>query len=220
MVGITSLFLSQTPARMPVAQPVIGQQHYSLTNRYSNTFVNDVFSDNILLTLAYMNGNVHEGRVNWDLVRSDFTYRLTLKPGETFAFHDRVLPAYEGKIAMTTNAHFSSDEGFLSDHYLVGDGVCHLASFMKVVADEAGLLVVAPTRHDFAKIPDVVREDGVAIYYDPNAIGSSRLQNLYITNTQSAAIQFVFRHADNALDISIEKVADPTPLLSRVSPLG
>lgn len=215
MAGIISLFLLQSPQVTP-SPVVLGNTTYSLTDRYGNTFVNDVFSDNILLTLAYMSGVAKEGSpVPWDQVRGDFTYRLSLNPGEIFAFHDRVLPQYVGKIEKTTNAHFNSQEGFRSDHYLVGDGVCHLASFMNVVAREAGLTVVAPTNHNFAKINDVARADGVAIYYDPQAVGSSALQNLYITNNQNVPIVFVFRHVGSNLDISVEKV----PLLSALTPL-
>ena len=51
-------------------QPVVPQNrvlteaNYSLTNRYSNTYVNDVFTDNILLTLAYMGGKVKKVRIS------------------------------------------------------------------------------------------------------------------------------------------------------------
>lgn len=218
---VTSAVLFNTTPQVPVSTPaVLSETNYSLTDRYTNTFVNDVFSDNILLTLAYMNGTVKTGeKVDWNLVRSDFTYTVILKPGETFAFHDRVLPQYVGKIALTTNSRFNSEEGFLSDHYLVGDGVCHLASFMNVVARNAGLTVVSPTAHDFAKIADVPKEYGTAIYYDPNAQGSSALQNLYITNNRGQDVQFVFRHANNALDIRVLTVAATDPLLSLGSPL-
>jgi len=185
----------------------LGRVDYSLSNRYNNTFVNDVFSDNILLTLAYMRGSVSSGKpIVWDQVRSDFSYSLVLKPGETFAFHDRVLPEYANQTIKTTNSHFNSTQGFRSDGYLVGDGVCHLASFINVVARQANLEVKSPTRHDFAKIPDVTKEQGVSIYYDPNALGSSQMQNLYITNNQISTIAFVFSYANKTLDIQVEKI--------------
>ncbi len=182
-----------------VPPKALSQASYSLSNRYSNTFVNDVFSDNILLTIAYLDGKVKKGEsISWEAVRLEGKAKFTLKPGETFAFHDAVLDKYKGKIAVTTNAHFNSSEGFKSDGWLIGDGVCHLASFMYVVAKDAGLEVEAPTSHDFAVIPNIEKKDGVSIYAE------NTLQNLYITNNKSVEIIFVFVHKKNALTIRIE----------------
>ncbi len=131
---------------------------------------------------------------------------MVLKPGQTFAFHDAVLPKYKDSIAATTHAHFDSSQGFVSDGWLVGDGVCHLASFMNVVARDAHLQVVSPTPHDFAKIPDVPKQYGVAIYYMPGQESSSSLQNLYVTNTFDKPVAFVFIHKKNSLNIRVEKL--------------
>lgn len=214
MAGIISLIVTLTPSAsltpiVPLGSSSVelSRVDYSLSNRYTNTYVNDVFSDNILLTLAYMNGTVKEGeKFSWDSVRAPFTYKLVIDPGETFAFHDRVLPEFKGKVVLTTNSHFNSTQGFKSDGYLVGDGVCHLASFMNVLAKQANLEVVAPTRHDFAKIADVAKADGVSIYYDPNAVGSSQNQNLYITNNREKSVTFVFKHEGNTLVMSVSEV--------------
>jgi len=190
------LFINPTGATTPKA---LSQVSYSLSNRYSNTFVNDVFSDNILLTIAYLSGKVKKGdSISWDMVKADWEEKFTLRSGETFAFHDAVLEKYKDKIALTTNAHFNSYEGFKSDGWLIGDGVCHLASFMYVAAKEAGLEVEAPTSHDFAVIPNIEKKDGVSIYSE------NTLQNLYITNNQSEDITFVFVHKDAALTIRVE----------------
>lgn len=181
------------------APKTLSQASYSLSNRYSNTFVNDVFSDNILLTVAYLGGKVKKGDlVSWNEVKADWEEEFTLRPGETFAFHDAVLEKYKGKIALTTNAHFNSYEGFKSDGWLIGDGVCHLASFMYVVAKNAGLEVEAPTSHDFAVIPNIEKKDGVSIYSE------NTLQNLYITNNKNAEIAFIFVHKDDVLTIRVE----------------
>lgn len=189
------------------ADQVLATKEYSLSDRYSNSYVNNVFSDNILLTLAYMRGAVKEGQsVDWNKVKGDFTYSMTLKPGEAFAFHDSILPQYKNSVGITTNAHFNSTEGFESDGWLVGDGVCHLASFINVVAREAKLQVESPTPHDFAAIPDVPREFGVAIYYMPGESGSSSLQNLYITNNFNVPVVFTFTHKGDKLDIVVEKL--------------
>jgi len=81
---------------------------------------------------------------------------------------------------------------------LIGDGVCHLASFIYVAAKNAGLEVEAPTAHDFAVIPNIEKKDGVSIYSE------NTLQNLYITNNQNNDIRFVFVHKENTLTIRVE----------------
>ncbi|MBI4004819.1 VanW family protein [Candidatus Roizmanbacteria bacterium] len=188
------------------SQP-LSQVKYSLSNRYADTFVNDVFSDNILLTLAYMGGKVKTGNnISWDEVKKTDSTTLLLHPGQTFAFHDNVSEKYKGKIALTTNAHFSSDDGFKSDGWLVGDGVCHLASFMYVAALAAGLETEAPTPHDFAAIEDVPRQYGVSIFYSPNDPSGSALQNLYITNNKTKTIAFVFTYEENSLNIQVKEL--------------
>lgn len=183
------------------------EQKYSLLDRHPDVFVNSVFSDNILLTLFYMDGKIKEGdAVLWGEVREEREYRLSLNPGETFAFHDYVLPEYEGKIAKTTNAHFNYSQGFKSDGWLMGDGVCHLASFMYVAALNAGLLAESSVNHDFANIPGVPREFGVSIYFHPENKAGSGMQNLYITNTKEVPIAFVFDYEEGYLNVSVEEV--------------
>lgn len=177
----------------------LSEVSYSLSNRFSNTFVNDVFSDNILLTVAYLGKKVEkESLIDWNKVKAEQEVKFSLHPGETFAFHDAVLDKYKGKIALTTNAHFNSYEGFKSDGWLIGDGVCHLASFMYVVAKNAGLEVEAPTSHDFAVIPNIEKKDGVSIYSE------NTLQNLYITNNKNSEVTFIFVHKDDVLTIRVE----------------
>lgn len=193
-------------AALQPKEQIVAEKSYSLSDRYADSFVNGVFADNILLTLAYMRGAVQQGQpVNWSIVKQDFVYTMVLQPGQTFAFHDQVLPEYQGKVDFTTKAHFDSSEGFRSDGWLVADGVCHLASFMNMTAQAAGLKVVAPTNHDFARIPDVPREYGTAIYYMPGESQTSALQNLYITNTFDTPVSIVITHIGDTVDISVEK---------------
>ncbi len=212
LATITALFVHTVPMSpvLPIATPtphILASKEYSLSDRYSNTFVNDVFADNILLTLNYMSGDIKQGqKVDWDTVHKENEYTFTLNPGKTFAFHDEVMDQYKDSVVKTTNAHFNSYEGFKSDGWLVGDGVCHLASFINVVSKEAGLGVNAPTRHDFAAIPDVSRADGTAIFYVPGEKGTSSRQNLYVTNTTTKTVAFVFKHVQDKLDISITQL--------------
>lgn len=204
IASVTILFSGQ-----PVVNEnkVIAQVDYSLENRYSDSYVNEVFADNILLTLAYMGGKVKSGTdLSWEKVKSPGTNTFYLRPGETFAFHESVLPKYKDKVTATTNAHFNSYEGFKSDGWLVGDGVCHLASFIYALSLKAGLTAEAPTNHDFAVIPEVPREQGVSIYYTPNNPGTSTVQNLYVTNNFEKTIAFVFTHDDDTLNIKVEQV--------------
>lgn len=189
---------------LPAPEAVIGERSFPMSDRYGNEYVSNVFKDNILLTLSYLSGKSSNGKgVNWDEVEKPFTYDVTLQKGQIFAFHDTVLPQYDGKVTLTTHAHFNSTEGFKSDGYLVADGVCHLASLINWAARDAGLDVVSPTSHDFAVIPDVPAKYGVAIYDTPDAKGSSALQNLYITNNKEHDVTIRFTYDGTKLDVKV-----------------
>ncbi len=185
------------------AQSVRAERTFSLQNRYPVQSVSDIFRDNILLTLSYMDGDVsNKDQINWSNVTEKQTYSFTLKPGEVFAFHDSVLPEYEGKVVKTMNAHFNYSDGFKTDGLLYGDGVCHLASFLYWVALDAGLTTKAPTNHDFMAIPEVPKEYGVSIYFSPDSAGRSEPQNLYIENTLDKEITFTFTYDGTNLTVT------------------
>ena len=179
---------------------LIGSESMSLDDRYPIPSVNKVFKDNILLTLAYMSGAVkNTDQVKWDTIRKPSRYVMTLQPGEVFAFDDSLLPQYVGKHIATTNAHFGADQGFEYDGDLYGDGVCHFATLINWAARDAGLQVVAPTRHDFARIPDIDPKYGTAIYAgDPE-------QNLYVENKFDKPVKLVFTYANDTLTVSVYK---------------
>ncbi|MBI4038236.1 VanW family protein [Candidatus Daviesbacteria bacterium] len=172
----------------PIPEQAITSYTMSLTNRQPDRFVNSVFRDNILLTLKYLGA-----------------YKFTLNPGETFAFHEDTFEKYHGKVVKTTNAHFNFQEGFKSDGYLIGDGVCHLASLMNLVAKNAGLEVEAPTNHNFAEIPDIPKEYGVSIYSYPGRVLTNAVQNLYITNNKPYPVEFRFGLENDNLTLAIYK---------------
>lgn len=196
-----AMFKPQVKAISSVA---IASKTYSMENRYNVASVNQVFKDNILLTLKYMDGSIKskEG-ISWSEVEKPFHTQFTLNKSEGFAFHDQVLPEYKNSVVKTTNAHFNSTDGFISDGWLVGDGVCHLASFMHVVALEAGLTSVSLASHDFAKINEVSREYGVSIKYMPGEFSNSSRQNLYIVNTLDKPVTFVFDYDGVNLSVSV-----------------
>ena len=189
---------------IPKTAQFLSSHKISLDDRWDTPAVNDVFRDNILLNLAYFDGKVSsKGQIDWNLLRQPSVYHLTLNPQETFAFHDSVLPAYQGKIVKTTNAHFRWDEGFKSDGYLIGDGVCHFASLINWSARDAGLDVNAPTNHDFMKINEIPMEYGVSIFANPNSYTGSANQNLYITNNLSEPVDFKFDYDGKFLEVSV-----------------
>lgn len=197
------------------SQPVLAgsfpeaQHAISLDVRDKNGSVNNIFKNNILLTLAYMSGLVQDkSEINWQDLNKPFHYDYVLRPGEIFAFHEDILTQYSNKRVYTTNVHFNSAEGFLSDGYLYGDGVCHLASLINWVAYDAGLFVLAPTDHKFREIPEIPQKFGVSIYSSPSAKENNKKQNLYIENKFGKPVLFAFNYEDGVLNLSINKYGD------------
>jgi hypothetical protein len=186
---------------------VIAEKEFSLDNRYPVESVNKVFKDNILLNLAYMDGKVDSPKdIKWDEIQKPFSFEFELEPNKTFAFHEDVEQKYKDTLVKTTNAHFNAQEGFKTDGYLFGDGVCHFASLIYWVAKDANLLAEAPVNHDFAQIPDIPKEYGVSIYSKPYSKGSNAQQNLYITNNKGKPVSFKFEYQDNKVKVSVLEV--------------
>lgn len=210
LAALTHVLVTKTA--LPVVSPLVpthelAQHSFSLEKRYGDAWVNHVFKENILLTLAYGRKLVQEGKpVNWQEVDAPFVWSLDLPPGKVLTYHDSVLPKYEPGAIPLTSVYFNSAEGFLSDGWLVGDGTCHLASLLAWVARDAGLGVEAPTNHNFAPVPEVPKEDGVAIYHVPSNPTGSAQQNLYIQNTRGNPIQFVFHYDGTNLNISAQEM--------------
>jgi len=198
-------FSADLIAKMWMSIP-LAERSFSLENRYGDKFVNDVFKDNILLALAYASGKVTSPKnIDWDLVREPFKFEFTLNPGEVFAFHDDILPEYNGKVVKTTNAHFNYQDGFKSDGYLYGDGVCHLASLINWAARDAGLKVDSRVNHNFANIPEVPREYGTSIVTTGTPSLNAQMQNLYVENTFDQPVRIVFDYKDSILTVSVYK---------------
>lgn len=206
IVKITTVaIISLTPITPPQIQgQLLASHEISLDKRYEVQSVSDVMKDNILLNLAYMRGTVSSKNFSWDEVKKPFYYEFKLDPNKTFAFHDDVLDKYKDSLVKTTAAHFNAQEGFKTDGYLYGDGVCHLASLIYWVSKEAGLEAVAPVNHDFMPIPEIDRVYGVSIYSNPFSKGSNAQQNLYITNNKQKPITFTFEYnTEDRLRVSI-----------------
>jgi hypothetical protein len=182
-------------------QTVLSEHSFSMSNRYKVESINQIFKKNILLNLAYLEGSVNSREdINWDKIESPTQTSFTLEPGETFAYHGDTLAKYTN-VKVTTNANFNASDGFLSDGYLFGDGVCQFASLINWVAQDSGLEVFVPKNHDFAVIPDVPKEYGVSIYVDPSSKGSGANNNLYITNNTNRQIRFHFEYTNGVLRV-------------------
>lgn len=194
---------------------VLGQKFLDLSNRYPDAFVNEVFSDNIILNLHFIKGDVDSiktaesrfGLVNidWEKARAPFLLSFNITSGQTFVFHDSLLPQFKDKDVKIGGSHYSIAEGYKSDGYLAGDGVCHLASLFNWAAREAGLDVLTKVNHDFATIADVPKEFGVSIYSIPNSGYTSEAQNLYITNTFSFPVTFMIKVENGLVGITITR---------------
>ena len=209
IIGIffhTQVLSQNVPALHP-KEKILSAHSISLTNRQPNKWVNDVFKDNILLNIAYLRGTVKPTeKVDWDSVNKPFTYEMVLKPGEIFAFHDNVLPEYKVKDLKTTNSHWNTKEGFRSDGHLIGDGVCHLASLIYWAAKHANLASKEQSNHDFATIPQVPKEYGVAILYLTGQYSVNQKQNLYVKNDKSNPIVFVFSYQNSKLEVAVKEL--------------
>lgn len=183
---------------------VLAVRELSLQNRQPDKWVNGIFEDNILLTLAYARNKVKNSKeIDWNEVKKPFEYTITLSPGELFAFHEDVLSEYKNKKVVTTNAHFNYQQGFKYDGFLVGDGVCHLASLIYWAGQDAQLHVKAPTNHDFAHIENVPKKYGVSIFYMPGNAYANALQNVYLTNNREKAIDIQFTYNGEKLKVAI-----------------
>src|SRR5688572_19506478 len=90
---LTVLTKQEVPFSVPYAyssnEHLLAKQQMSLENRHPVAMNNEVYKDNILLTLAYLSGKVtKKNDINWNDVRSFHSYEFELKPGEAFAYHD------------------------------------------------------------------------------------------------------------------------------------
>lgn len=188
-------------------QPVkLAEHKMSLNDRaMPGSFMNEVMKDNILLTIAYMRGVPVTASPDWEAVRKPFEYTFELKPGETYTFQKDSLPEFASSVVKTTDVHFASSEGYKSDGYLIGDGVCHLASLFYWAAKDAGLTAVAPTNHNFMPIPEIPREYGVAIYSQPGQYTINSSQNLYVKNDGNTLVSFDISYDGKNLDVKVVK---------------
>lgn len=184
---------------------LLAEKQISLQNRHPNPYLNQVYSDNILLTLKYMQGSINKSSdIDWEQIRKPFKSEFILQPGQTFAFQEDGSDKYT--IVKNTNSHFGSEQGFRSSDRFPGDGVCHLASLIYLAALTANLEAEAPRNHDFAAIPEIEKQYGVAIYYMSGAKESNSQTNLYVKNNTDTAVKFEFDYNGENLTTSVYKL--------------
>jgi hypothetical protein len=181
-----------------VHEKVLSNHDLDLTQREIDPTINKGFADNIELSLHYLKGDVGNLPINWNNIRQPFTVEFILNPGETFAFHDNVLPEFT-KPKITMNSKFITTEGYLYVAGLGGNGVCHLATLINWAAKEAGLETVAKTSHDFAAVVGVPKEFGVSI------MSTSSDQNLYIKNNKPFPVKFIFTVTQNNINLTVSQ---------------
>lgn len=185
------------PLVSPMAETRVLVEHtLDLTIREPNPYANQVFTDNILLSLHYLKGDVDNPKINWEKVRQPFEVSFTLKPGEVFSFHGNVLPEFKDPV-VTMNSRFFMEEGYKSVGGLGGNGVCHLASLINWTASNAGLKVMAPVNHNFALVPGIPHEFGTSI------MSQSPNQNLYIQNNFDFPVTFKFEADQHSVVMKI-----------------
>jgi hypothetical protein len=156
---------------------------------------NEVFKYNILLNLKYLEGNLGLG--------DSFTTEVELQPEEVFAYHENLLPEFQGKQVKTSETRFIAQEGYQAFWGLYGNGVCHLASLMNWTASDAGLKVTALANHNFWPIPGVPKEFGTSIRYLPNDNWRTRNQNLYIENPFEEPVKLVFYSSPDEVKLKV-----------------
>lgn len=213
LVLINLAFLKPEAIISPLAGSVFGEPKeeilasmpMDLSKRYDSEFVNGVFKDNIVLALRYLNDHARleysepRSELDWEKVRQPFTVGFTLQPGEVFAFHDKLLPEFKDQVVKTLGSHFIGQEGYKSDGFLYGDGVCHLASLINWAASHAKLEVVSLVDHDFRLIFGIPKEFGTSIN------SHSTTQNLYIKNTLDKPVEFRFKVNGERVELEIVK---------------
>lgn len=201
LIGNALLFKDITPQPQTMAET-----HMSMENRaMPGSFMAETMRDNILLTIAYMRGMPISSTPDWDEVRKPFEYTFELKPGEVFTFQKDALPEYETQVVKTVDVNFGAQDGYKHDGYLMGDGVCHLASILYKAAKQAGIHAYAPANHDFIPIPEVEREYGVSIYSTPGEKTANAAQNLYIKNDKNVPITFKVAYDGKNLVVEVEE---------------
>jgi hypothetical protein len=163
----------------------------------------EVMRDNILLTTYYMRGMPVTSTPDWNEVRKPFEFSFELKPGEVYTVQRDSLPEYKDSIVKTIDVNFAAQHGFKHDGYLMGDGVCHLASLLYKAALKAGIETHAPTNHDFMPIPGIEREYGVSIYSMPGTVEANAQQNLYVKNDQNVPIEFGVSYDGKDLKVEV-----------------
>lgn len=177
-------------------EEVLAEHVLDLNERLPDSpFGNEVFKYNILLNLKYIEGDLD--------LSEPFVAEIELEPGEVFAYHENLLPEFEDKPIKTSGTKFIAQEGYKPLAGLYGNGVCHLASFINWVAQDAGLKVTSLVNHNFWPVPGVPKEYGTSIRYLPDNSWKTRNQNLYIENSFDQPVRLVFNSTADEVELKV-----------------
>lgn len=185
----------------------LASEKMDLSYRYPVESVSDGFRENILINLYHFSRIGADNDYNGvgDIKPQEkvpASFIIMLKPGEVFAFHDKINKEYEKDKVIAPKSGYGAKDGYLLISGLYGNGVCHLATLMYKTAEKANIEVNAPTRHDFASIPGFTREEGTAISYG----NCPERQNLYVKNNKPYPVELRFDLSGSDLIFTINMV--------------
>lgn len=192
---------------------LLANHSLDLSMRHEKPSINEIFKDNILLSLHYLNKEkplfydrkLHKNTVDWQEINKPFEVSFSLKPNEVFAFHANVLKEYEQNLVYTMNSVFGYEEGYKTSGSLYGDGVCHLASLINWTSIDAGLETKAFVDHNFSIVAGVPKKYGTSISYSKKG-NNSQNQNLYIRNIFAFPVEFRFKANSEIVELKIIKI--------------
>jgi len=180
-----SSFIAQSAVLIPQNQIILASGSLDLANRHPDQIISEGFQENILIALGYLGNSI------------------ILEPSDVFAFHKNILPEFRVRKIVTQESGFGAKDGYKAVAGLYGNGVCHLASLMNMVAQNGGLEVMAEVNHNFAPIPGIDKKYGTSIYFLPRGGSVSERQNLYIVNNFDFPVELVFSLEGDLLKLTL-----------------
>jgi len=206
-VSAGDIFVAGQAGQLVEQNRILASETMDLANRYPVVSVSEGFKENILIALSYFAsaGQSEELSITGGAIPQGDTLQaqklsILLNPGEVFAFHKKgILPEFKESKIVSQESDFTTNYGYKVVAGLGGNGVCHLASLINLVARKAGLEVVSPTNHNFAPIPGIEKEFGVSI----STRNSPERQNLYVKNNLDKPVLFRFSLTGDRLQLAV-----------------
>src|SRR4030042_4583964 len=216
-------------------EEILAQESLDLTKRWPQAMVSKGFSNNILLSLHYLNGvdgipqKSHKiqnsSDIDWEKVNQDFEASFGLEPGQVFAFHKNVLPKYKevnDQSAQTSNSKSDSKSNSNSQKVITMDSEFVTNEGYKAVAGLGGngvchlaSLMNWVASEGGLKVEAPTPHDFAPIAGVPKPYltsiryqkvgGNSQNENLYIINNLDYPVKFVFEKKGETLELKLIK---------------